>query len=69
MSRFYIYPTHGKVIALNSFYYGQFRHAFIYEPGIPSPWYVLFKGKLTRRTKEHVPKDFLMLLVLMGVNL
>lgn len=69
MSRFYVYPTHGKVLPMDRFFYSQFRHAFVYEPGIPSPWYVLFKGKLTRRAREQVPKDFLMRLVLMGVNL
>ena len=68
MKAFYLW-TGGKVLALNTFYLGQFRHAFVYEPRAPefAAWKVLFKGKLTKRTKKHIPKEFLMHLLLMGV--
>ena len=71
MSRFYIWTGH-KVIGVDNYYLGQFRHAFIYEPQAPRPdymWKVLFKAKLTRRDKRHMPKEFLMHLLLMEVQI
>lgn len=68
MKAFYLW-TGGKVLALNTYYMDKYRHAFVYEPRAPEghQWQVLFKSKLTKRTKKHIPKEFLMHLVLMGV--
>lgn len=69
MKNYYIWTGH-KVIGVDDFYLSRYRHAFIYEPQATRPeymWKVLFKGLLTKRAKKHMPKEFLMHLVLMGV--
>jgi hypothetical protein len=69
MKNYYIWTGH-KIIGVDDFYLSRYRHAFIYEPRAPefaSKWKVLFKGALTKRAKKHMPKEFLMHLLLMGV--
>jgi len=66
MSRFYIWKGRAPVIAVDDFYLDDYRHAFIYDT-IVKNWRVLFKEKFHKRTKEQMPKEFLMHLLLLGV--
>lgn len=69
MSRFYIWKGHAPVIEVDDFYLDSYRHAFIFDSFSYEPlkWRVLFKSKLTKRTKEQMPKEFLMHLLILGV--
>ena len=69
MSRYYLWKGHAPVIAVDQFYLNAYRHAYVYDTfsGPPFRWQVLFKSKLTKRTKEQMPKEFLMHLLLLGV--
>lgn len=69
MSRFYIWKGKAPIIEADDFYLDKYRHAFVFDTGSHDPlrWRGLFKGKLTRRTKESMPKEFLMHLLLLGV--
>jgi hypothetical protein len=73
MSRFYIWTGRAPVIEVDDFYLDSYRHAFIFDSHVAGVigdqvrWRVLFKGKLSRRTKGHMPREFLMHLLLLGV--
>lgn len=69
MSRFYIWTGKAPVREVDDFYLDSYRHAFVFDSFSAEPlrWRVLFKGKLIRRTKESIPNEFLMHLLLLGV--
>ena len=71
MSRYYIWKGKAPIVEVDVLYPYRYRHAFVYDRhGIQGyDWNVVFKGKLTKRAKRHMPKEFLMHLVLLGVNL
>jgi hypothetical protein len=72
MKRYYLYPTHGTVVATDDFMQvTKYRHSFVYQPYGPDnfKWQVIFKGKWHLRKKSHMPREFLMRLLVMGVTL
>jgi hypothetical protein len=69
---YYLWTGKAPVVVTKEFRLNKYRHAFLYDPfafneGLK--WQVLFKGKLTRRAKNHMPKEFLMHLLLLGLSL